>query len=881
MSAPTEAQKLITTEARRHRDKHHKSFPPCLRASVVRSSVVGFFVVCFLVGVVPEGQAQREPVLPQIKEPHSYYYREMYLPQLTSGPSGATWSPDGSELVYSMQGTLWRQRVDGTEARQLTDGPDYAYQPDWSPDGRYVVFAAYTGQTVDLRLLDLETGTTTPLVANGAVNVEPRWSPDGRRLVFVSTAYEGRFHVFVTDLAGGRASDPIRITEDRDSKLPRYYYSVFDQYLSPAWSPDGKELILISNRGHVWGSGTLWRMSAEPGAAMRELRVEETTWGARPDWARDGRRVVYASYQGRQWHQLWLMTDAGDNPFQLTYGDFDATYPRWSPDGRRIAYISNQTGNTSLWVVDVPGGSRRQVQAPTRRYLHPVGCLRLAVVDATTGRAVPARVSVTGPDGRSFAPDDAWRHADDYVERPERRFEYGYFHTRGSSALTVPVGEVAIEVTRGPEYRVARRVVRIVADSTASVRIRLERLTDLAARGWWSGDLHVHMNYAGHYRTDPLRLRAMAEAEDLHVVDNLIVNKEGRIPDLGYFTGRPDPVSTARTLILHDQEYHTSLWGHTGLLGLRDHVILPAYAAYAGTPAASLFPTNADVMTEARAQGAVTGYVHPGDVMADTTKPDQTAAYGIPVDVALGLVDYMELVSFSEHVSTAFVWYRLLNCGFRIPAAAGSDAMTNFASLRGPVGLNRVYVKVNGPLTRDGYLAGLKAGRSFATNGPLVEMTLGGKALGDEIPLPPGGGSLRLRATLRSFVPVERFELVSNGEVVARFDPGVDSTGATVDTTITISRSGWYTLKAWSTRARHPVLDIYPFATTSPIYVTVGGEPIRSPSDAAYFVRWIDRLDSLARTSTAWNSKAEQEGTLRKFGEARKVFAAQAATPER
>jgi TolB protein len=831
-------------------------------------------VFCWL--IASGASAQREPVLPQINEPHPYYYREMYLPQVTSGPSGAAWSPDGTELVYSMQGTLWRQRLGSGEARQVTDGPDYAYQPDWSPDGRYVVYSAYTGRAVDLRLVDLGTGETRPLVANGAVNVEPRWSPDGRRVAFVSTSYEGRFHVFVADVEAGRAGDPVRVTEDRDSELPRYYYNVFDQYLSPAWSPDGHELILVSNRGHVWGSGTLWRMVAQSGASMHEIRVEETTWGARPDWARDGRRVVYASYQGRQWHQLWLMTADGENPFQLTYGDFDATYPRWAPDGRRIAYISNQTGNTSLWVVEVPGGTRRRVAAATRRYLNPVGRLRISVVDSATGREIPARVSVTGPDGRGFAPDDAWRQADDGVDHADRRFEYGYFHTPGTTVLTVPAGEVAIEATRGPEYQASRRIVRVVADSAAAVRIRLARLADLAARGWWSGDLHVHMNYSGHYRTDPARLRAMAEAEDLHVVENLIVNKEGRMPDIGYFTGKPDPVSTSRTLILHDQEFHTSLWGHTGLLGLRDHLLLPGYAAYVGTAAASLSPTNADVMAEARKQGALTGYVHPGDVLADTTKPDQTAAYGIPVDVALGLVDYMELVSFSEHVSTAFVWYRLLNCGFRIPAAAGTDAMTNFASLRGPVGMNRVYVKLDGPLDRDRYLAGVKAGHSFATNGPLVELTLAGKGPGDEIRLPAGGGALRLRAVLRSFVPVERFELVGNGEVIARFGLGGDSTRATVDTMLTVARSGWYTLKAWSTHARHPVLDIYPFATTSPIYVMVGGEPVRSPGDAAYFVRWIDRLDSLARASTAWNSGAERDSTLAKFARARQVFAAQA-----
>jgi Tol biopolymer transport system component len=831
--------------------------------------------VCFS-SAVPAALAQREPVLKQINEPHNYYFREMYLPQLTSGPSGAGWSPDGQELVYSMQGSLWRQRIGSSEARQITDGPNYAYQPDWSPDGRLVAYVAYTGKAVDLRLLDLGTGQTTSIMADGSVNLEPRWSPDGKRLAFVSTAYQGRFHVFLVELTGGQPGRLVRITEDRDSKLPRYYYSVFDQYLSPTWSPDGKELILVSNRGHVWGSGTVWRMAADSGSSMREIHVEETTWGARPDWSRDGKRVVFASYLGRQWHQLWLMSAEGENPFQLTYGDFDATYPRWSPDGRRIAYISNAGGNTSLWTVEVPGGGREQVTAKSRKWLHPTGRLRLTVVDAASGRPVPARVSVSGPDGRTFAPDDAWRYADDGVDHAERRFEYSYFHTTGTSDLTVPEGTLSVEITRGPEYQVARRSVKVAAGSTQPLRVTIRRLTDLAARGWWSGDLHVHMNYGGHYRSDPHRLRAMGEAEDLHVIDNLIVNKEGRIPDIAYFTGRPDPVSTGRTVILHDQEFHTSLWGHVGLLGLRDHVVLPGYAAYAQTAAASLFPTNADVMAQGRAQGGLTGYVHPGDVLADTTQPDKALFYGLPADAALGLVDYMELVSFSEHVSTAWVWYRLLNCGFRIPAAAGTDAMTNFASLRGPVGMNRVYVKLDGPLSRERFLAGIKAGRTFATNGPLVELTIDGHGVGDEIRLPATGGRLRVHAALRSFVPIERLELVGRDNLVIRFGLTGDSTRATIDTTITARQSGWYTLRAWGTKARHPVLDIYPFATTSPIYLSVGNEPVRSAEDAAYFVRWVDRLDSLARASTAWNTDAERTGTLEKFAGARKVFAEQA-----
>src|SRR6266566_7739071 len=112
--------------------------------------------------------AQREPVLKQVGVPHAYYWREMYVPQVTSGPSAVTWSPDGTELIYSMQGTLWRQRVGSDAAAQITAGPAYDYQPDWSPDGRTVVFSRYAHDAIELELLDVASGNVTPLTANGA-----------------------------------------------------------------------------------------------------------------------------------------------------------------------------------------------------------------------------------------------------------------------------------------------------------------------------------------------------------------------------------------------------------------------------------------------------------------------------------------------------------------------------------------------------------------------------------------------------------------------------------------------------------------------------------------------------------------------------------------
>ena len=123
--------------------------------------------------ITPRLHAQRQPVLQQVDLPHAYYWREMYVPQVTSGPSAVTWSPDGTELIYSMQGTLWRQRIGSDTAAQITAGPAYDYQPDWSPDGRTVVFSRYAHDAIELELLDLSSGAITPLTTNHAVNVEP------------------------------------------------------------------------------------------------------------------------------------------------------------------------------------------------------------------------------------------------------------------------------------------------------------------------------------------------------------------------------------------------------------------------------------------------------------------------------------------------------------------------------------------------------------------------------------------------------------------------------------------------------------------------------------------------------------------------------------
>jgi TolB protein len=132
---------------------------------------------------------------------------------------------------------------------------------------------------------------------------------------------------------------------------------------------------------------------------------------------------------------------------------------------------------------------------------------------------------------------------------------------------------------------------------------------------------------------------------------------------------------------------------------------------------------------------------------------------------------------------------------------------------------------------------------------------------------------------LRSIVAVDRLEIVGNGAVVAEIPLADSGTSASATLELPIARSGWYTLRAYATSARHPVLDAYPFGTTSPIYVTVAGEPVRSPADAAWFIAWLDRLDAAARAHEGWNDAAERDEVLGMIARARAEFASRSVVP--
>ena len=149
-----------------------------------------------------------------------------------------------------------------------------------------------------------------------------------------------------------------------------------------------------------------------------------------------------------------------------------------------------------------------------------------------------------------------------------------------------------------------------------------------------------------------------------------------------------------------------------------------------------------------------------------------------------------------------------------------------------------------------------------------------GKHPGDEIALAKPT-TLPYHAALRSIVAVDHFELIFNGRVIASHPLDGARTQADVSGEVEIPSSGWLVLRAWNDHANPKIQDIYPYASTSPVYVTIDRQPPRSPEDARYFVKWLDRVITDATARSDYNSAQEKQNTLQYLNAARTLFVAQ------
>ncbi len=507
------------------------------------------------------------------------------------------------------------------------------------------------------------------------------------------------------------------------------------------------------------------------------------------------------------------------------------------------------------------------------------------------GSPTPARVRFAGLDDTYYAPEGHepdlpvknWLClGGDVILDYGRRFTY----IDGQFRISLPLTDITVEAVKGYAYRILIDTLT-VTPQTDTLDIRLERWFSFQDDNWYSGDIHTHF-------ISPEAALLELKAEDLNVCDILTTDISS---DQSRFSGKQDPVSEEKHIVYINQEYREDGLGHMVFLNLKK-LILPV-----NTMRKYHYPLNSAGCDEVHEQGGFTVCGH----------FSRFPGFEWPLGVIMKKVDALELFSVSmpfesptsgnwnlipDHQGNSGMrlWYRLLNCGLRIPVVAGTDKYRKMVTL----GANRVYACVDDSFTYENWITALRAGRSFITNSPFLFLHINGKMTGDSIHLKPGE-SLNIKADVWCQFPLDRLEIIANGEVIAEQFIRANGEHSSLSLKYTPRESCWITARAYESPLPYKKKGVsfshirssgnrltathynryygtnapeVPFAHTNPLYVTVGGKPIHSKTDAEYYVRYLENIIHFLDTEGRFPSEEAKQSVLRQFEEGRQRFLA-------
>ncbi len=731
---------------------------------------------------------------PQVKGwSHHVYLEGFELPLLTNGPIDPAPAPDGRHVAFASRGWLWLLDLESGVARQLTAGAEVDSRPSWSPDGSSLVFVRDNSRETAIVRYDLATSAERVVVDEAAIDLDPAFSADGKS-VYWSSAVAGDLDLWRIDLATGAKT---RLTQAPDLEL------------EPTPLAGGTRIAYLSKG--AWGDRDEIRVRRLDGGDERTLVSGDILSMLRYSVAPDGKLIVYTmpSSDTDGWE---LRLSAIDNPPGTTVllgrGHGLPLTPRWSADGGSVFYSeADAEQRMHLYRIDRRGGRAAEVMVLRWDSAKPTARLRIRTV-ASGGALAAARLAVRDGAGHPLVP-----------EAGQTRFDgqngIAFFYSSGQIELTVPAGAVDVEAVRGLATPMAAAHVTLQPGETKEVSIELTPVWNPRAAGWYAGDHHFHLNYGGPYHLAPRDLFPMAAGEDMDVLTPLLANLHTRFEEQSTFGYRR---LDTLPFVNWGQEVRSHFLGHIGLIGMQSlfwpWVWGPGYEVYGQDDR-----PNRTVLEFARRQGGMATYMHP--IMAQTPfAPD--ALGGIPVelvaDAVLGQLDALEIAClWSDEIGSMEVWHRVLNLGIPLVPEAGTDVMNNYYRTMA-IGTTRVYVKVEGDPTFAGYLAALKAGRSFVTNGPLLEWSVGGKQAGEVIESARRPVSWKL--TLHSAVPVDKVEVLVNGAVVWS-GPGLTAAGSKeMSGTLKLPAGGWVAVRAVGGAIKQwPAMDSYAFAHTAPVWI--------------------------------------------------------------
>lgn len=493
------------------------------------------------------------------------------------------------------------------------------------------------------------------------------------------------------------------------------------------------------------------------------------------------------------------------------------------------------------------------------------------------GKVTPARVWIQTGGTRLFipsAPDTATVYARDRS-----------FSCDGLFSMEIPAGNAVFHIEKGKEYIPVDYKIRVEACKTIEETIQLKRWINMPSEGWYSADLHVHLG-----QDNPRILRQLALADDVHLVPAFTYWLRGRGETWSPqwpagIDNKPTIIDQTHIITRNNIEIERiaqtaapgASIGATFLFNLNRPVTAEQYGEH--------FPTDSALCRAAQ--------IHSPDVVLDSDKPswaetvigaaldaldtiqvchnhyhrDATLPGGWGMIGPLGAGESNFAVNDGLFHRTDSLYYRFLNCGFRLSVSGGSA----IGVMPVPTGYHRVYAKINGAFTANKLWEAIKEGRSFATTGPMLTIDAGGQTMGATISRSwTENKQIKIVTTVRSIEALESLQIIHNGRVVASLNLLKDKPSPVLQRELMHEllpqRSGWVAARAIF-RAPDGLLRQ---AHTSPIYVSVENKPIAFVEDAEYMLRWIEVLTDIAQSQPdRFPTTAAQEDLLATYGEAR------------
>ncbi len=442
------------------------------------------------------------------------------------------------------------------------------------------------------------------------------------------------------------------------------------------------------------------------------------------------------------------------------------------------------------------------------------GKLSLSVADEATGQPLAVRMELRNSRGRPVRiKTDGAISRDNYVV-----FD-------GQIDLELRQDSYQFFLEAGPEYHTRLGHFTLDRHAEDSTAITLKRHVNMQELGWWAGDLDVRQQHEDL----PLLMRAAGVSFAPEFVGENVRGKcrEERV--------LADKLLGPRSWLDYRRGGGLMFLRAEGKRSLGFDLCQLAADASSMRPLESGYAAGADVVALAPDAWDLPLWVAADKLTAIQIIHRHTLAGGAAADDAgrprdkvffpgkLGSGRYSEAI-----------YHHLLNCGLRIPPAAGSGS----GATEIPLGTNRVYVDCDDEFSQQNWLAGLRAGRVVVTNGPLLRTSVEGQSPGQVFHLDQGDThqfQIALSLSFYEKAPVEYLEIVKNGHVEyeVRLDELARQEGRL--TPLEFSASGWFLVRAVTSNP-----ETYQFASTGPYYVEVNYQPRISQASVEYFLKWLN-----------------------------------------